>query len=360
MGKIKLPTMLFCHTQNSLTIKNQLKKTTSKNALKVYSSGMKALRDRMESVKSTKKITDAMKLVAAAKVRRAQEAVVNGRPFAENLVKVLYGVNQRLQDGDVDSALTTIRPVKTVMLLVVTGDRGLCGGYNNYVIKKALARIQELREMGVDVKILNVGRKGATFFKRRAEKYNLSKQFDLGGAPTTQEAQALADEIFSEFVSAEVDKVELLYTKFVSLINSEPTIQTLLPMARSGELCDINGKCVDFAEDEVFRLTTTSGKMSVTRDKIDVEKSELDELLIFEQEPSQILDALLPLYMNSTVLRSLQESLASELAARMNAMNSASDNAAALGKTLSLVYNRKRQAAITSQLIEIVSGANAV
>merc|ERR1719387_1265823 len=167
-------------------------------------------------------------------------------------------------------------------------------------------------------------------------------------------------ELCDEFVSAEVDKVELLFTKFVSLINSEPTLQTLLPMSRSGELCDVNGKCVDFAEDEVFRLTTTAGKISVTRDKIDMEKSRLDDLLIFEQEPSQILDALLPLYMNSTVLRSLQESLASELAARMNAMNSASDNAAALGKTLSQVYNRKRQAAITSQLIEIISGANAV
>merc|ERR1711988_270924 len=333
---------------------------TPQSDVKLFASGMKALRDRMDSVKNTKKITDAMKLVAAAKVRRAQDAVVNGRPFAENLVKVLYGVNQCLQDEDVDSPLTDIRSVKSVLLVVITGDRGLCGGYNNYVIKKAVARIQELSEMGVDCKVLNVGRKGATFFKRRAEKYNLSKQFMLGGAPTTKEAQAMADEIFSEFVSAEVDKVEILFTKFVSLINSQPTVQTLLPMARSGELCDINGKCVDFAEDEVFRLTTTDGKMSVARDKIDMNTSQLDSLLIFEQEPSQILDPLLPLYMNSTVLRSLQESLASELAARMNAMNSASDNASALGKTLSLVYNRKRQAAITSQLIEIISGASAV
>merc|ERR1712182_20509 len=234
------------------------------------------------------------------------------------------------------------------------------GGYNSYVIKKAVARIYELNEMGVKCKVLNIGRKGAAFFKRRDDKYTLSKQFMLGGAPTTSEAQAMADEIFSEFVSAQVNKVELLYTKFVSLINSQPTVQTLLPMARSGELCDINGKCVDFAEDEVFRLTTSDGKMSVARDKIDMSTSQLDSLLIFEQEPSQILDALLPLYMNSTVLRSLQESLASELAVRMNAMNSASDNAAALRKTLSQIYNRKRQAAITSQLIEIVSGANAV
>merc|ERR1719310_796776 len=230
-------------------------------AVQVCNSSLKALRDRMDSVKNTKKITDAMKLVAAAKVRRAQEAVVNGRPFAENLVKVLYGVNQRLQDEDVDSPLTTIRPVKTVLLVVVTGDRGLCGGYNSYVIKKAVARIYELNEMGVKCKVLNIGRKGAAFFKRRADKYTLSKQFLLGGAPTTSEAQEIAEEIFSEFVSAQVNKVELLYTKFVSLINSQPTIQTLLPMARSGELCDINGKCVDFAEDEVFRLTTDAGKM---------------------------------------------------------------------------------------------------
>merc|ERR1711976_740499 len=165
---------------------------------------------------------------------------------------------------------------------------------------------------------------------------------------------------FSEFVSSEVDKVELLFTKFVSLINSQPIIQTLLPMARSGELCDINGKCVDFAEDEVFRLTTAEEKMYVARDKIDANTSQLDSSLIFEQEPSQILDALLPLYLNSIVLRSLQESLASELAARMNAMNSASDNAAALGKTLTQIYNRQRQAAITNQLIEIISGASAV
>merc|ERR1719163_710249 len=345
---------------SSRSLNRQIKPVTNKHTYKIFASGMKALRDRITSVGNTKKITDAMKLVAAAKVRRAQEAVVSGRPFAENLVKVLYGVNQRLQDEDVDSPLTTIRPVQSVLLVVITGDRGLCGGYNSYVIKKAVARIQELSEMGVGCKVLNIGRKGTVFFKRRAEKYKLSKSFTLGGAPTTKEAQAMADEIFSEFVSAEVDKVELLYTKFVSLINSEPTIQTLLPMARSGELCDINGKCVDFAEDEIFRLTTVDGKISVNRDKVDINTSQLDGSLIFEQEPTQILDALLPLYMNSTVLRALQESLASELAARMNAMNSASDNAAALGKTLSLVYNRKRQAAITSQLIEIVSGANAV
>merc|ERR1711933_574428 len=274
--------------------------------------------------------------------------------------KVLNGVNQCLDDQDVDSPLTDIRPVISVLLVVITGDRGLCGGYNSFVIKKAVARAQELNDLGVNIKILGVGKKGIAYFKRRAEKYNMTKQFALGDIPTMKEAQAISDEIFSEFVSAEVDKVELLFTKFVSLINSEPAVQTLLPMARSGELCDINGKCVDFAEDEVFRPTTKEKKMSVTRDKIDINTTQLDGSLVFEQEPSQILDAVLPLYMNSTVLRALQESLASELAARMNAMNNASDNASELQKNLSLKYNRQRRAAITSQIIEIASGASAL
>merc|ERR1719399_2651346 len=133
----------------------------------------------MESVKKTKKITDAMKLVAAAKVRKAQQAVVNGKPFAESLVKVLYGVNQRLQNEEVESLLSVNRPVRNVLLVVVTGDRGLCGGYNNYVIRKAVARIHELSDMGVGCKVMNIGRKGTVFFKRRAEKYKLSKNFLL-------------------------------------------------------------------------------------------------------------------------------------------------------------------------------------
>merc|ERR1712151_307861 len=162
------------------------------------SSSLKALRDRMDSISKTKKITDAMKVVAAAKVRRAQEAVLNGRPFAENLVKVLNGVNQCLDDQDVDSPLTNVRPVVSVLLVVITGDRGLCGGYNSYVITKAVARAQELNNMGVNIKILCVGKKGVAYFKRRSEKYNCYKQFTVsGGTPTTKDAQGIADEIFS-------------------------------------------------------------------------------------------------------------------------------------------------------------------
>jgi len=310
-------------------------------------------------VKNTQKITDAMKLVAAAKVRRAQEAVVNGRPFSENLVKVLYGVNQRLRLEDVDSPLASVRPVRSVSLVVLTGDRGLCGGYNNYVIRKAESRYNELEELGVKVEIVCVGNKGSSYFARRPQ-YKVAKSFGLGGTPTTKEAQGIADEIFAEFVSGEVDKVELIYTRFVSLISAEPTIQTLLPLTPQGEVCDIDGNCVDAQNDEIFRLTTIEGQFSVERETVTTETPALDNSLIFEQDPVQILDALLPLYMNACLLRALQEALASELAARMNAMNSASDNANELKKLLSIQYNKARQAIITKELLEIVAGASAL
>jgi F-type H+-transporting ATPase subunit gamma len=331
----------------------------SRGALQVRAAGMKELRDRIGSVKNTQKITEAMKLVAAAKVRRAQEAVVNGRPFAENLVKVLYGVNQRLQVEDVDSPLVQIRPVKKVLLVSVTGDRGLCGGYNAQMIKKTETRYNELTSMGIDVSLVCIGRKGASYFKRRPQ-YEIAATFEVGQSPTIKEAQAVADEIFADFVSEKVDKVELVYTKFVSLISSAPVIQTMLPLSPEGTVCDVDGNCVDAAEDEIFKLTTREGKLVVESETTTTETGGLDESLIFEQDPVQIVDALLPLYMNATLLRSLQEALASELAARMNAMNNASDNAADLKKKLNLVYNRKRQAKITTELTEIVAGAGSV
>lgn len=322
----------------------------------VVTCSLKAMRDRIASVKNTKKITDAMKLVAAAKVRRAQEAVVNGRPFSENLVRVLFNVNEQLQNEDVDIPLTDVRPVKKVALVVMTGDRGLCGGYNNYVLKKAEARIAELQTIGVDYTVVSIGKKGNSFFKRRPQ-YAVDRFLEVGGSPTTKEAQAIADEIFALFVSEEVDKVELIYTKFVSLIKSDPIIHTLLPLSPAGEVCDINGVCVDAAEDELFKLTTKEGQFVVERETIRTPTPEFGGVLAFEQEPIQILDALLPLYLNSQILRSLQEALASELAARMNAMSNASDNAKELGRNLTIDYNRKRQAKITGELIEIISGA---
>ncbi|XP_024391308.1 ATP synthase gamma chain 1, chloroplastic [Physcomitrium patens] len=322
----------------------------------VVTAGLKDLRDRIATVKNTQKITDAMKLVAAAKVRRAQEAVVNGRPFSENLVKVLYNVNEQISTEDIDIPLTTVRPVKKIALVVITGDRGLCGGFNNYVLKKAEKRMAEIRNMGIDLTVVSIGKKGNSYFKRRPA-IPVDRFLDAGNAPTTKEAQAVADELFSLFVSEEVDKVELLYTRFVSLIKSDPIIHTLLPLSPQGEVCDISGNCVDAADDEMFRLTTKDGKFSVERETIRTETVDFAGVLTFEQEPVQILDALLPLYLNSQILRALQESIASELAARMNAMSNASDNASDLKKSLSVSYNRQRQAKITGEILEIVAGS---
>ncbi|CAM8967733.1 unnamed protein product [Rhodiola kirilowii] len=298
--------------------------------------GLRELRDRIDSVKNTQKITEAMKLVAAAKVRRAQEAVVNGRPFSETLVEVLYNINEQLQTEDVDTPLASVRPVKKVALVVITGDRGAW--------------------------TLHVGKKGNSYFLRRPY-IPVDKFLEGGNLPTAKEAQAIADDVFSLFVSEEVDKVELLYTKFVSLVKSDPVIHTLLPLSPKGEICDINGICVDAPEDEFFRLTTKEGKLTVERDVIRTATPppppDFSPILQFELDPVQILDALLPLYLNSQILRALQESLASELAARMSAMSNASDNASDLKKSLSTQYNRQRQAKITGEILEIVSGANA-
>lgn len=249
--------------------------------------------------------------------------------------------------------------MKSVLLLVVTGDRGLCGGYNNNIIKKTERRYAELTGMGISVTLVCIGRKGAVYFKRRPQ-YKIEQVYEIGQKPTIKEAQAIADEVFADFVSQEVDKVEMIFTKFVSLIASEPVIQTMLPLSPAGEVCDVDGNCVDAAEDEIFKLTTREGQLVVESERVVTETADLDASLIFEQDPVQIVDALLPLYMNATLLRSLQESLASELAARMNAMNNASDNAKDLKKSLNLVYNRKRQAKITTELSEICAGAGSV
>ena len=157
------------------------------------------MRDRISSVGNTKKITDAMKLVAAAKVRKAQDAVIGARPFSESLVKVLFAINSKLAGEDVDVPLTKQRPVKSVMLIVCTGDRGLCGGFNNFIIRKTEQRVAELKAQCVEAKLITVGKKGGVYFNRRTEQYNLVKRFDMGQAPSTQDAQTIADEIFAEF-----------------------------------------------------------------------------------------------------------------------------------------------------------------
>ncbi|XP_009628630.1 ATP synthase gamma chain, chloroplastic-like [Nicotiana tomentosiformis] len=327
----------------------------------IHCGNIRELRERIETVKNTQKVTEAMKLVAAAKIRRAQEAVISSRPFAETLVDMLYNITKQVQfEDDVEIPLMNIRPVKKVALVVITGERGLCGGFNNGILKKAETRIQELKNLGIECSVISVGKKGNAYFRRRRDKFFVDRFVEGESFPTTKKAQVIADNVFSLFVSEEVDKVELLYTKFVSLIKSDPVIHTLLPISSKGEVLDVNGKSVDVDEDEFFRLTTKEGKLIVERDHLRVKRGNYLCNLEFEQDPAQILDALMPLYLNSQILRALQESFASELAARMNAMSNATDNAVELKRNLSIAYSRERQAKITGEILEIVAGADAL
>jgi F-type H+-transporting ATPase subunit gamma len=309
-----------------------------------------AIRDRIKNVKNTGKITKAMKLVAAAKVRRAQDAVLATRPFSETLQSVFGGLIQRLDGEAVDLPLLTQREVKKVTLTVITGDRGLCGGYNSFMIKKAEARFVQLKKSGVDVDMVLVGNKGIKYFKRR--NYPIRKTFETGQNPSAKQALAISDELLNTFLSGESDAVELFYTKFESLISSSPSVRTLVPFSAS----DITQKA-----DEVFQLTSDHGAFGVTREELDVAApQEFPNDMIFEQDPLQIVNSILPLYLNGQILRCLQESVASELAARMQSMQSASDNASQLAKSLTLEYNRARQSAVTQEILEIVSGASAL
>lgn len=311
---------------------------------------LKAIRDRIQSVKNTQKITEAMRLVAAARVRRAQEQVIATRPFADRLAQVLYSLQTRLRFEDVDLPLLKKRELRSVGLLVVSGDRGLCGSYNTNVIRRAETRAKELKAEGLDYKYILVGRKAIQYFQRRNQPVDATYT-GLEQIPTAAEASNIADELLSLFLSESVDRIELVYTRFVSLVSSRPVVQTLLPLDPQG---------LETADDEIFRLTTRGGQFEVERSRVTTPVRTFSRDMLFEQDPVQILDALLPLYLNNQLLRALQESAASELAARMTAMNNASENATELIGTLTLSYNKARQAAITQEILEVVGGAESL
>jgi len=310
---------------------------------------IRELRDRVGSVKNTKKITSAMKLVAAAKVRRAQEAVLRSRPFSETLERILGGLLTRLSTESLDIPLLESRTAKTVGLVSITGDRGLCGGYNAYAIKKTEARIEELEAQGVKVELIVIGNKGSTYFKKRDTP--IRKMVPCTQAPNAEQAQEIANELLSSYYAGELDRIELLYTTFISMIKSVPTVRTLIPLLPSG---------MEMEGDEIFKLTSKDGDLSVSKEKVAAAApAEFASDMIFEQEPSQLLNAILPLYLNGQLLRTLQESVASELANRMSAMQAATDNAKELQGTLEREMNRARQAKITQELMEIIAGADA-
>ena len=313
---------------------------------------LKDIRDRIVSVKNTRKITEAMRLVAAAKVRRAQDQVLRSRPFADRLARVLENIQSRMQFEAADSPLLNRREVKTITILAVTGDRGLCGGYNANIIKRTEKRYAELKGQGYSPDLVLIGKKAIGYFENRSSLYNIRATFkELEQDPTSEDAGSITSEVLAEFLSESTDRVEVIFTKFVSLVSCNPTIHTLLPLDPQG---------IADSEDEIFRLTTKDSQLIIEKDSAPSnEEPKLPSDIVFEQSPDQLLNALLPLYLQNQLLRALQESAASELASRMTAMNNASDNAKELAKNLTIDYNKARQAAITQEILEVVGGAAA-
>jgi F-type H+-transporting ATPase subunit gamma len=288
---------------------------------------LRDIRKRIRSVKSTQQITKAMKMVSAAKLRRAQDAIVAARPYARALDQMIADLVSRSEG--LSHPLLTSRPVRRVEILALTSDRGLAGGFNANVIRR-VARYAYERDRSTTLRITTVGRKGLEAFRRR----QLEIRKDQAGLYTRlsyDTARKLAEELSTEFLEDRVDQVLLVYNEFVSAITQRVVLAPLLPFERPAP-----------REGE-----SPTG---------------LRSLVDFEYEPSKeaVLDRLVPQAVAVRVYRALLESVASEHGARMSAMENATSNASDAISRLTLTYNRTRQAAITKELMEIVSGAEAL
>ena len=283
---------------------------------------LKSIKKRIVSVKNTRQITKAMKMVSAAKLRRAQENVVAARPYAKKLGEVLQSLAGNLE-GDLHPLLEK-REAKRLLLIVVTSDRGLCGGFNANLCKTAERFIKENKDEYEQVSLLTVGRKGYEFLKNRHTIYkNVS---NVLAKPNYQTAALLAQDVIEGFRNEEYDQVVLLFNAFRTVMSQDITFQQLLPV-------------------------------------VPEEKTAADELpveYIYEPSLSALLAEILPKNIEVQIFKSMLESVAAEHGARMTAMDSASKNANEMIGKLTLQYNRARQAAITTELMEIISGAESI
>ena len=281
------------------------------------------IRNRIKSLKGTQQITKAMKMVAAAKVRRAQDAVMSTRPYAQKLKEMFQFVAYRLAEEDLNEPLLEQREVQSVGFIIVTSDKGLCGSYNSNMLKFASQQMEATLSAGQTPKAWLVGNKAINFF-RRGEVEVLGRYASFPAVPTYTEAEMLTQAVSEAFLSGTVDKVVLLYTDFVSMLQFTPSELQLLPVAPP------EGEDVPQAE------------------------------YLYEPDPVTLLQNILPRYIGRQILRSLLESSASELAARMTAMDAATKNADELLDELSTLYNKVRQAYITKEILEVVGGAEAL
>jgi F-type H+-transporting ATPase subunit gamma len=290
------------------------------------------IRRRIKSVKNTQQITKAMKMVSAAKLKRAQDRVVTARPFANKMTEVLSGLADRT-DENFHHPLLDPRGDERYLVVLITADKGLCGAFNTNLTKAAQAFISA--NPGKQIEILAVGRKGRDFFRRRGA--TLAGEY-IGltgkGRVDFSEALEVARDVIKRFTEdKEIDKVFLVYNEFKSVMQQRVAIEQLLPVARKAPSASD-----DVASTEAVTLVD----------------------YIYEQPPAEIFAKLLPQQIETQIFRALLESIASEQGARMTAMDSASKNARELIDSLTLNMNRIRQAAITNEIIEVVSGAAAL
>jgi F-type H+-transporting ATPase subunit gamma len=282
---------------------------------------LKSIRKRIGSVKSTQQITKAMKMVAAAKLRRAQEAAQAARPYAEKLGELLRTVAARA--GDIPHPLLAQREtVQTIDVIVVTSDRGLCGGYNSNLIRTAEKLIA--RHPGITVRLTAVGNKAYSHFRKRPVGV-AEEHAHMAGGPDHALAAQIAARVSRDFADGTTDAVYLVYSHFRSALSQVPTVQQVLPVERL------------VAEDDVAQVD-----------------------YIYEPDAATLLDRLLRQYITTVIDHAFLEAIASEHGARMTAMENATANASEMINRLTLAMNRARQAAITTELMEIVSGAEAL
>lgn len=289
---------------------------------------LKALKIRIGSVKSTQKITKAMKMVAAAKLRRAQEAAQNGRPYAERLEQVMASLAGRVSGVGASPLLAGTGKDQVHLLVVATSERGLAGAFNSNIVRAARRKAEELTAAGKTVKFYIAGKKGRVL--KRFYPNDILVDHEMGAIKYVgfDDARAIADDVIARYLNGEFDVAHLFFSKFVSALVQEPTGIQIVPVP-----------------------LPTAGKGVAT-----------DNGAVTEYEPDEetILADLLPRNVAIQVFRALLENAASEQGSRMNAMENATKNAGDMIKRLSIQYNRARQAAITTELVEIISGAEAL
>ena len=287
---------------------------------------LKDLKNRIGSVKSTQKITSAMKMVAAAKLRKAQEQALSSRPYTLLMDKVVSKIASKTSGNSID-LLTGKTDNKTQLIVVFSADRGLCGGFNGSITRAVRAEVKKLEQEGIQVKLLMVGKKSADALNREFGHLFIERIDGNSAKPNYTDAEILAKKIITLFENNEFGVCKVIFNKFVSAITQEVTYKSLIP-----------------------------AEIQETEDDTNNSNS------IYEFEPSEeeILNDLLPRNLSTQLFSSQMESTASELAARMTAMDNATRNAGDMIDNLTLLYNRTRQAVITKELIEIISGAEAL